>query len=358
VTDERVALDALIGVVELKLPGGEHRWLIDGDPAFDLPTEGVVRIGIGTKQKLRGPLMAGLYSDSAVDLRIPELDLDSDVVHDLRLEFFTGDNPLVLINGAGTMARSTLDFVVRRAITAVGKKDWRAGRFIRVADGVEYMGLWALRRRTSEVEKSVRQALSDEDFSTTELQILQAYPEQLAKVERAAASLKAKWPEVRSAEPNSDRFVPRVRVTPNPFGELVSEAGRDAKDAIGRLSGLISSQQIVLTQKQARETSRFQRVVTIVGATVLVPGLVAAVFGANVGFHGRGTTSAFWAMLLLMAGGGVATYALVRSFEAGVWRGLSETRAARWAGDLSVRARTATSERSVRSSWPSGSWSF
>jgi hypothetical protein len=325
VASEQVKLDTLAGIVEIRLLGNERRWLIDGETPFGLPADGILRIGIGAKRDLRGPLMEGLLSDSSVTLRVPDVNLDSEAVHGLTLEFFTGANPLVLISGSGEMPRKSLNYVVRSVADAVRKADWRNGRFIMLADGLEYLGLWVLNGRIRRVEESVREALGDDDFSAHDLDVLQGYPRRLAKVELAASSLRSNWPEVKSARPSSG-ILDSLRVTPNLFGKHVDEATQDAKDAVGRLSGLISSQQIVLSQRQARETARFQRVVTIVGATVLVPGLVAAVFGANVGFHGRDGGGAFWAMLLLMGGSAMATYALVRSIESGLWRP-----AARWA---------------------------
>lgn len=89
--------------------------------------------------------------------------------------------------------------------------------------------------------------------------------------------------------------------------ERLQEVARDARDAIARLSGLLVSQQIVLTQRQARDAARFQRVVTIVGSAVLVPGMIAAVFGANVDFRGRNSVRGFWAMLAFMVAGGVGS---------------------------------------------------
>jgi hypothetical protein len=119
----------------------------------------------------------------------------------------------------------------------------------------------------------------------------------------------------------------------------VREAADDARDAVARLSGLISSQQIVLSQRQSLETARFQRVVTIVGAAVLVPGLVAAIFGANVGFQGRESSQAFWAMLLLMAGSGIGSYAVIRFLETGAWVQITQHRPVPWFKGLPAVAR-------------------
>lgn len=71
----------------------------------------------------------------------------------------------------------------------------------------------------------------------------------------------------------------------------------------------------MLTQRQAADTQHFQRLLTLVGTAVLIPGLVAAIFGANVDIPGKGGANAFWAMLLLMVAGAVGSYALLRSLE-------------------------------------------
>jgi uncharacterized membrane-anchored protein len=110
-------------------------------------------------------------------------------------------------------------------------------------------------------------------------------------------------------------LVPALIMPGHTFGERFSAVGDEARETSARLSGLISSQQVVLQQRQAAETERFQRLLTLVGTTVLVPGLVAAVFGANVKFPGEGTVTGFWAMLLFMVGAGAGSYALLRTLE-------------------------------------------
>jgi hypothetical protein len=337
---DAVDLDAVADIVEYRFADGESRWLVDDEKPFDPAEEGVVRIRIAERAGIpRGP---GLSTDSSVTLRMPDLDVDSEVVHDLRLEFLSGPDPLVLVWGEGKLTRESLFYLVDVVVEAVGEVERNEGPASSMADRVDYLGLWVLRRRLERIQRSVREALGDERFTADDLTALQAYPERLAKVEEAARAVRSLWPEVKLPSSGSGGFLaPRISIAPNPFGEHVDKISQDAKDAVARLSGLISSQQVVLTQRQAQETSRFQRIVTIVGATVLVPGLIAAVFGADVGFHGRDTTGAFWAMLLLMAGGAVATYALLRSFETGAWRGLRKTRVAGWIARRSPTARLA-----------------
>jgi hypothetical protein len=341
VADDGVRLDEPADLLDFRITDGETRWLIDGGSPIEGSVDGVVRVRLGswTEAAYRSP--EGAFPDSSLEVRVPELDLDSDTIHDIRIEFFTGTSPLILISGETSVHRTTLRYVIDEAIDAVAESDWREGRYIDVAEKAEFVGLRILRTRITEVEQTVRIALEDPEFSDDDLAALRRYPERLAAAESSARSLRARWPKAVSAEPPTG-LLPAwgpIDVVPNPYGDLVGKAEQDAKDAVGRLSGLISSQQIVLTQQQNQDTKRFQRLVTIVGATVLVPGLVAAVFGADVGFHGRDTTDAFWALLLLMLGSAALTYALLRSFEAGVWEGLRDSTLGRWVAKRSATER-------------------
>jgi hypothetical protein len=297
---------------------------VEGEEPFEAGVEGTVRVRVG--ERVDSPGAQGLTRDSSVTLRMPEIDIDSEVVHDLRLEFLSGPNPLILLWGEGKLDRESLHYLVDRCVEAVGEVERKEGWASSMADRVDYLGLWVLRQRLDRIQRSVREALADERFTADDLTAMQAYPERLAKVEAAARAVGSAWPEVEVAGSESGGFlVPRIGSVENPFGEHVDKVSQDAKDAVARLSGLISSQQIVLTQRQAQETSRFQRVVTIVGATVLVPGLVAGIFGANVGFHGRDGTAAFWAMLIVMVGGGLVSYATIRALEEGLSSRLART---------------------------------
>lgn len=339
-TEDGVRLDEPADLLDFRMTDGEMRWRIDGAPALEQPPDGVIRVRVGSWGEPRYRSPEGIFRDSSLEVRVPELDLASDSVHDVRIEFFTGPDPLILISGETTLLRTTLRYVIDSALGTMQEADWREGRYLNLAEQIKFLGIWILNARIREIERSVREALNDPTFSEEDLVKLRTYPERLAAVESSARSLRRKWPEAKSAELSSGRFpVVPLNVAPNPYGEFVDKAKQDAKDAVGRLAGLISSQQIVLTQRSAQETARFQRVVTIVGATILVPSLVASVFGANVGFHGRDTASAFWAMLLVMGGGAVVTYALVRSLEIGAGRRLRSSRLGKWIASGSPVAR-------------------
>lgn len=332
-TDDGVRLDEPAELLDFRITDGETRWLNAGAAPIEGLSDGVIRVRVGSWREPRWRTGEAAHRDSWLEVLVPEVDLDSETTHQIRVEFFTGTSPLVLISGETTLPRTTLGWIVDEAIDAVQGSDWRTGRYIKLAEQIEYLGLGILRTRIKKVEALVRQALADPEFSDEDLDALARYADRLAAVESSARVLRGTWPEMKTARPPSGTladFGP-ISAVPDAYGRLAAEIERDAKDAVARLSGLISSQQIVLTQRQARDATRFQRLLTIVGATVLVPGLVAAVFGADVGFHGDDTTSSFWALLLLMVGSGVVTYALFRSFEVGAWGFMGDWRPVRWA---------------------------
>jgi hypothetical protein len=260
---------------------------------------------------------------ASTQLVLPEDDVDSDDVHEIVVDFYEGElGPVVALVFASALPRSVAlatvaeiadDLHRERRWMAEHGSDWN---LLDVAKDVRWVAVSILRGRVRAVEESVRRALSDEHVSTADYEALREYPVRLARVERLAAT--APMPSYEDHRPRS----PYALLSPptvDHFRSGFDGVPNEARDAVARLSGLISSQQVVLTRRQAEETERFQRLVTLVGTAVLVPGLVAAVFGANVGFHGRDRLGAFWAMLLFMVAGGVASYALLRSLELRVW---------------------------------------
>lgn len=337
-----ISLDGDRILLELKLVAGERRAILDGDEHFPEDTEGIVRIATSEQPGWEQNLVSDTRPDSMVELRLPSIDLDSDSVFRLSLWFSTGPNPLVLLHGEA-LPRVTLEYVFAVVESALKEADWDKGRYLDLAEKVENMGLWVLHHRTREIEQSVRDALDDENFSSADYAALREYPARLARVEAAARELNEAGRESKSAEPQGSLgSFDLGKVVADFFHKYVNEAADDARDAVARLSGLISSQQIVLSQRQALETARFQRVVTIVGAAVLVPGLVAAIFGANVGFQGRESSQAFWAMLVLMAGSGIGSYAMIRFLETGAWTWITQHRPMSWFKGLPAAARLST----------------
>lgn len=334
-----IPLDGDRILLEFKLEADERRAILEGDEPFPENAYGIVRIATSEQAGWEQTLVSDTRPDSMVELRLPSVELDSDSVFRLSLWFSTGPNPLVRLHGEA-LPRATLEYVFAVLESELKEADWDQGRYLDLAEEIQNMGLWALNRRTREIEQSVRDALDDENFSSADYAALRHYPARLARVEAAASALNDAGRESKSAEPRGGiGGFDLGNVVPDFFHKFVNEAADDARDAVARLSGLISSQQIVLSQRQALETARFQRVVTIVGTAVLVPGLVAAIFGANVGFQGRESSQAFWAMLLLMAGSGIGSYVVIRSLETGAWAWLTQHRPMSWFKDLSSVAR-------------------
>lgn len=315
---EDVRLDRSVVVMECDFFDTRPSWPIFDDPEISPPDERVVKLAVGGSWDLDRLGFKEARVDSTAHLRVPDPDVDSETIHEIDATFHVGRRGvLVLLGGEGSVSREALLYVGRRAAREIRKIDFDEGPpFYDIGRTVRNAALDVLDGRIERIEASVRDALGDEQFSDLDLMALQTYPERLARVEAAARSLREKQPSWESSEPPS-QFAWVGQATDR-FSESAADRAGEARTATGRLATLISSQQIVLNQRQARSTARFQRTATIVGAAVLVPGLVAAVFGANVGFHGRGGTSAFWAMLALMAGGALVSYATIRALEVGL----------------------------------------
>ena len=269
----------------------------------------------------------GLVSSTRVAL--PTDDVDDDELFELEVAFLWDDElVIVVLSGVHAVPSASAGDVIETVARALhSERVWisegphRLFNLVDVARDVRWVVVLALQARIQIVEESVRRALSDEHVSSADYEALREYPVRLAKVER----LVGRMPRPRSKDhrPNDPLRIMGPGVI-DEFPAAFDGVEDEAREAVARLSGLISSQQVVLTQRQAAEAERFQRLITLVGTAVLVPGLVAAVFGANVGFHGRDKVEAFWAMLLFMVAGGVASYALLRSLEMRVWSKLAE----------------------------------
>ncbi|HEX3362563.1 MAG TPA: hypothetical protein VHS74_16335 [Solirubrobacterales bacterium] len=326
---------------EFDLAGTDRRLLINGDEEFPPGAVGVARVAVGGDSDERGALAMGLMKDSTLRLQLPGSDLEGEDLFDLELRFFRGSSPLVLIHGSGALPAESVLILLERIERTLRSADLNSGRYLNLGKEAQRLVLVPLRRRIAEVEQSVRDALDDERFTSSDYEALQRYPARLAKVEQLARTLYSSKPEYQSFEPKGG--FPRISAVPDVdwFFKWAAEVEQEARDSTARMSGLIASQQIVLTQRQAGEAARFQRVLTVVGAAVLVPGLVAAIFGANVGFRGRDSTHDFWAMLLLMLGGGLVSYAVIKATEVGLPEGLRQKRQLRWILDLSGGARLA-----------------
>jgi hypothetical protein len=316
VTEELVGRDGSFrGLLEIDLGTDERRSIVDGAEPFPDGRTGIMRFGLGGDEAEQAAVKLGLRRDSWARLPWPSTSPEDELTFSVVIRFFFGDGTLVLIDADQALPRPTLDTIIGAAEYALRRLDPGEGPYFEVAAEIKDGGRWVLEQRIRDIEGSVRAALDDEEFTPEDTSSLREYPQRLARVEVLAARLREGQREWESDKPKTGLELATI----DWFDKEIVAVAQNARDGVGRLSGLISSQQIVLSQRQSAETARFQRLVTIVGAAVVVPGLVAAVFGANVGFKGRGTTEAFWAMLLLMVGFGVASYALLRSFELGVW---------------------------------------
>lgn len=94
-------------------------------------------------------------------------------------------------------------------------------------------------------------------------------------------------------------------------GELVSRLRGDVSDAFVAANTVAISEQLRSSREQEAKVSRLQITVTRLTSFLLVPGLVAAVFGANVKLPGSPEERA-WAMVALMVAGALITYLSLR----------------------------------------------
>ena len=111
----------------------------------------------------------------------------------------------------------------------------------------------------------------------------------------------------------------------------LGELSDRASELIGTISTTLTANLLVQAARQAeregrradheavrdRRLARLQRVATLVASAILVPALVASIFGANVPVPGQGTRRGWWAMTALMVGGGALTFALISAIESG-----------------------------------------
>ncbi len=299
--------------------------LIDGDQPFEDDRSDIARIETLAPSVDLPALDRAAQLDSTASMRVPSSDIDDDALYAVSVTAFGGPGPVMIVSGDRSLPRTVVHAIAERWARAL-TDDVEDGETPRdIARPMKNVALPVLWRRISAIEQSVRDALADEEVSTRDYAAMRDYPARLAIVERLAAAVMDPEPSWRSLRPiEYQHFGSLLNPEVDFFFKHAAEVESDAKQAVTRLSGLLSSQQVVVMQRQRLEVERFQRVVTLVGAAVLVPGLVAAVFGANVGFHGRDRAGAFWAMLLFMAAGGVGSYALLRSIELGVWADIAQ----------------------------------
>jgi hypothetical protein len=290
--------------------------IVDGAEPFDRPV-GIARFMIAAPSEIDS-LVAGWPLDSTAQLSIPATDVDSDETYEVLMYFYIDAHLTAVITSEVAMPQRAIAEIAVGIVEEVD--DVLFDHVHPVGKDARWILVRILRRRVRDIEESVREALADEDISHKDYAALREYATRLARVERLASTLTAEW-EPAPADPDP-YGIPAIAL-PDRFWETLRGIANEAREAVGRLSGLIASQSVVVAQRQAAETERFQRLLTLVGTTVLVPGLVAAVFGANVSFPGRDTLDGFWAMLCFMLASAAAAYALLRSFEQGLWASLA-----------------------------------
>jgi Mg2+ and Co2+ transporter CorA len=73
-----------------------------------------------------------------------------------------------------------------------------------------------------------------------------------------------------------------------------------------------AAQHLSVARNQAAQTERLQGTVAIVTSVLLVPTLIASVFGSNTAIPGEGHWTGFAAMIALMVIGATGAYLLIR----------------------------------------------
>jgi hypothetical protein len=97
--------------------------------------------------------------------------------------------------------------------------------------------------------------------------------------------------------------------------DVVRSFQTDLRQSGDGIASVVASQQFAIADRQHDATESFHRRAAIVGAAVLIPALVAGVFGANVDLPGRDQTRGLAAMLFFMAALGIATWWGIMSLD-------------------------------------------
>jgi hypothetical protein len=242
---------------------------------------------------------------------LPSAEVDSDESYPVAIDFFFDESPVVLIRSEEPLPRAVLTSIIDEALSDL-PDDGKLKDLYSAAEDVRWCLRELLRRRIRQTEESVRHALNDEDVTAEDYAALREYAVRLARVEKLVGQIPL--PQCQDHRPPPTSLIPEIAM-PDHFPQRYYAVAEEAREAMARLSGLISTQQVVLAQRQAAEGERFQRLLTLVGTAVLVPGLVASVFGANVAVPGQGTKAGFVAMLLFMAASGLGSYVALRAVE-------------------------------------------
>ncbi len=152
-------------------------------------------------------------------------------------------------------------------------------------------------------------------FDETERNTLIAIRSLLGEFEERLSAFER--PEVEASESwfmgmSDDRWAGRVeRLVSRALADLadVSGALRSSLDLLGVHS---AAQHLRLARRQTAQTERLQGTVAIVTSVLLVPTLIASMFGSNTAIPGEGEWSGFAAMMCLIIVGATAAYFLIR----------------------------------------------
>jgi hypothetical protein len=106
--------------------------------------------------------------------------------------------------------------------------------------------------------------------------------------------------------------------------DRVNAAVRSSFDLV---QSQVSRHQLQLAQRQNEVSKRLQDKITLITSVLLVPGLIASVYGANTWIPGEHKTHGFAAMLLVLVLAGAVTYAILRLLERRAERTLAEDEA-------------------------------
>jgi len=153
-------------------------------------------------------------------------------------------------------------------------------------------------------------------FDETERNTLIAIRSLLGEFEERLGAFER--PEVEASESwftglTSDRWAVRVQ-------HLVERALSDLADISGALRSSLdllgvhsAAQHLNVARRQAAQTERLQNTVAIVTSVLLVPTLIASVFGSNTAIPGEGHWTGFIALVALMVIGATTAYLLIQA---------------------------------------------
>ena len=137
--------------------------------------------------------------------------------------------------------------------------------------------------------------------------LLAEFEERLAAVERPGEDPADAW----FTDLSSDRWARRVEgLVKRALSdvEMIHSTHRAALDLLGVHS---AAQQLRLAEEQAARSRRLQGALAIVTAMLLVPTLIAGVFGSNTKIPGEGQWWGFWLLVALMVLGAAITWTFV-----------------------------------------------